>query len=457
MVLSTTHAAQAHASAKLDVIREYERLNGSAKEDGNRIVIERVSSDDDDEKTMLRNSFQLEEQAAHPPSEPSKMEAQPKRKKIPAFVIIPSSSTVLVGTPLTDQLVVWTVDIQISLSIGVVLFNKHIFSDRGFPYPLFLTCFHMLVATIGTNLLKVVPLPGVTVKSPSMSWSVWFRTVLPLSIFFSGSLVLSNLAYVHLSVSFVQMLKSSILILTLIIQLLTKLQAYSHLQFAIIIVISVGCYIAASGEVKFDMFGFVCQCCAVVVEAARLVLVEIMLKNHKMDPLSSIAMYAPVCMVLIAIAQPFMEGSTPFHLLHRLGFWTFAFNGLMAFSLNFASVFLIESAGSVVLSLSGVVKDILLIGASMWLLGSSVTSSQILGYVIALVGLLIFRITGGSLDSPVGSKLAQASRNFSERVSNMSVMTKRTSQRVMLGGVVGFTTVAVSLYLYNNPYNPYDM
>lgn len=38
----------------------------------------------------------------------------------------------------------------------------------------------------------------------------WMRTILPIGALFSGSLILSNFAYLSLSVSFIQMLKVSI-------------------------------------------------------------------------------------------------------------------------------------------------------------------------------------------------------------------------------------------------------
>jgi hypothetical protein len=67
-----------------------------------------------------------------------------------------------------------------------------------------------------------------------------------------------------------------------------------------------GCVIAASGEVRFSAFGLVCQTSAVIVsapsqfvadpqvESMRLVLIQVLLKEYRMDPLTSIAMYAPV-------------------------------------------------------------------------------------------------------------------------------------------------------------------
>jgi hypothetical protein len=74
---------------------------------------------------------------------------------------------------------------------------------------------------------------------------------------------------------------------------------------------ALGCMIAAVGELRFSLFGFACQTLAVMVstapssvgalsdvpqtEATRLVLLQVMLKELRMDPLRSISMFAPVC------------------------------------------------------------------------------------------------------------------------------------------------------------------
>jgi hypothetical protein len=79
-----------------------------------------------------------------------------------------------------------------------------------------------------------------------------------------------------------------------------------------------------------------------------------------------------------------MEGLAPLYSLHKVGLFTLLFNGLVAFSLNVAGVFLIDSAGSLVLTLSGVFKDILLITFSVLLLGSSITFTQGVGESVSL-------------------------------------------------------------------------
>ncbi len=58
--------------------------------------------------------------------------------------------------------------------------------------------------------------------------------------------------------------------------------------------ISVGCALAAYGELHFELVGFVCQCAAVAFEASRLVMIQILLHGMKMDPLVSLYYYAPV-------------------------------------------------------------------------------------------------------------------------------------------------------------------
>jgi hypothetical protein len=51
-----------------------------------------------------------------------------------------------------------------------------------------------------------------------------------------------------------------------------------------------------------------------------------------------------------------MEGCAPFENINRVGATILILNGLIAFCLNIAGVFLIDSAGSLVLTLSGVGK-----------------------------------------------------------------------------------------------------
>jgi hypothetical protein len=62
-------------------------------------------------------------------------------------------------------------------------------------------------------------------------------------------------------------------------------------------------------------------------------------------------------------------------------------NGLVAFSLNIASVMLIAHTSALTLTLAGIVKDILLVFLSMTIFEAPVTLLQFMGYTVALLAL----------------------------------------------------------------------
>lgn len=97
----------------------------------------------------------------------------------------------------------------------------------------------------------------------------------------------------------------------------------------------------------------------------------------------------------IALCIPFYEGMAPFRALASGSIHILLLNGTLAFALNIAGVFLVHSAGSLVLTVSGVFKDILMVTFSVLFLGSQVSALQAFGYSMALTGLIIFKQTGG--------------------------------------------------------------
>lgn len=183
--------------------------------------------------------------------------------------------------------------------------------------------------------------------------------------------------------------------------------------------ISAGVALTSHGELNFNLTGFIFQGSAVLVrfpsrmrihtyiitnesnvkkktqfEASRLLLIQILLHNLKMDPLVSLHYYAPVCAVLNLLILPFTEGLAPFYELPRIGALVLLSNAAVAFLLNVAAVFLVGVGSGLVLTLAGVFKDILLIAGSVVFFGSEITSIQVFGYSIALGGLVLFKTSG---------------------------------------------------------------
>jgi len=191
------------------------------------------------------------------------------------------------------------------------------------------------------------------------------------------------------------MLKAFTPVAILLISWTTRIQDPNKKLAVIVLMISIGVALSSRGELHFNLFGFLTQAAAVCFEASRLVMIQILLHNLKMDPLVSLHYYAPVCALINLLIIPFTEGLEPFYQLKDLGAVVLVSNAAVAFLLNVAAVFLVGVASSLVLTLSGVFKDILLIIGSVIFFGEQVTPMQVFGYSIALGGLVLFKTSGG--------------------------------------------------------------
>ncbi|KAK4049312.1 hypothetical protein OIV83_004249 [Microbotryomycetes sp. JL201] len=282
--------------------------------------------------------------------------------------------------------------IWIALSSSVILMNAWILGkdegDLNFPFPIFLTTVHLVYATIGTRFMRQFTHLIDGVDKIEMSWDRWYRNIVPIGALFSASLIFSNLAYLTLSVSFIQMLKAFTSVAVLTMSVLMGLDQFNKRTATTVIGISLGVAIASYGEINFVLGGFLFQSFGILFEATRLKL----LQGLRMDPLVSLYYYAPVCACLNALLVPIFEGWAPVDLvLERVGAFTLFINCNVALLLNISVVFLIGCASSLVLTLSGVLKDILLVVGAVLLFGATVTWTQMVGYGIALAGLVVFK------------------------------------------------------------------
>ncbi|PFH49930.1 hypothetical protein AMATHDRAFT_194159 [Amanita thiersii Skay4041] len=318
----------------------------------------------------------------------SKSEADHRDEELPTPVsaTIPRSKLKLSAATI--------IPIWIVLSSGVILYNTYLYNDLAFKYPVFLVTWHLGFAAIGTRVLQRTTNLLDGVKDVHMSKEMFVRSILPIGLLFSGSLILSNTAYLYLSVSYIQMLKAFTPVAILLISWTFRIQDPNKKLALIVLMISTGVALASHGELKFNLIGFITQAAAVAFEASRLVMIQILLHNMKMDPLVSLHYYAPVCAVINLLVLPFTEGLAPFYELSRIGAGILFSNAAIAFLLNVAAVFLVGVGSGLILTLAGVFKDILLITGSVLLFGSVVTPLQLFGYSIALCGLILFKTSG---------------------------------------------------------------
>merc|ERR1719456_537179 len=110
---------------------------------------------------------------------------------------------------LAPLIVMWVL-----ISGGLTWVNKLIFAPveqggYGFPFVTLLMLWHMSIVILFTNLIRFSQpdLMPAAAKN-EISITKYIRSILPVGICLAGSLTLSNAAYIHISVGYIQMVKS---------------------------------------------------------------------------------------------------------------------------------------------------------------------------------------------------------------------------------------------------------
>ncbi|KAH6831075.1 Drug/metabolite transporter superfamily protein [Perilla frutescens var. hirtella] len=315
------------------------------------------------------------------------------------------------------------VGIWIFLSFTVIVYNKYILDKKlyNWPFPISLTMIHMafcsLLASAAVRLLRLV-------EPASLSRRVYFSSVVPIGALYALSLWLSNSAYIYLSVSFIQMLKALMPVAVYSIGILLRKDSYKSNTMLNMLAISAGVAIAAYGEAKYDSWGVLLQLGAVVFEATRLVLIQILLtsKGINLNPITSLYYVAPSCFAFLSIPWLFVE----FPLLRNrisgleFDFLIFGTNCVCAFALNLAVFLLVGKTSALTMNVAGVVKDWLLIAFSWSVIKDNVTPLNLFGYGLAFLGVGYYnRAKLQALKAKEGQKKLQAAEEEVEEAGRL--------------------------------------
>jgi len=279
----------------------------------------------------------------------------------------------------------------IFFSCSLIIFNKWILAESGFPFPLALTMCHMAFCSC----FAAAVIKSGKVEAPSMEMDTYLKAVVPIGALYSGTLWFGNSAYLFLSVSFIQMLKAMMPVLVFAVGCLLKTEKFSWGLFGNMVVVTIGVLIASYGEIEFVMFGFLLQILSLVFESTRLALVQILLQKRglKLNPITSLYFISPACFAFLSV--PFIVVEVP--KMTASDDWTFRpgvllLNCCVALALNIAVFMLIGKTSALTMNVSGVIKDWLLIGLSVVLFASPVSGLQIFGYLIAFVAVAYYNL-----------------------------------------------------------------
>ena len=171
----------------------------------------------------------------------------------------------------------------ISLSVSVILQNKWILHSYGFSYPITLTMVHM---AFGATITQVaVRGEWVPVGEGIGNARTYARCFGPVAVLFAITLWAGNTAYLHLSVPFIQMLKASMPVAVFLSGCWLGTETFQLKRLTAVSVITAGVAVASAGEVAFVPVGVAFQLASILSESFRLGLIQILLKDRKLNPL----------------------------------------------------------------------------------------------------------------------------------------------------------------------------
>ena len=301
----------------------------------------------------------------------------------------------MVGAPTESREKLYTAYLLvqwIALSSVLILLNKHILSTAGFNFPVTLVLMHMSFCSLCALIWKLVG--WITV--PHLGGpAIYCARFVPVGLFFAASLCLGNSAYLFISVAFVQMLKASTPVATLLVSLCLGLERPSCRLGLYIMLVSCGIIASCVAQVNPSVPGVLLQLGAVSCEAIKLCLVNILLisRGLKLSPVASLYFIAPVCTVALLPGWAAFEATRlnarGVEAFAAVGIGIFAVNLCLAFVLNIATMALIQNTSALTLTVAGVIKGLIL-GYSVVVSGAMVSATQYSGYFLAFVGVTAY-------------------------------------------------------------------
>ena len=284
----------------------------------------------------------------------------------------------------------WCVVFAISGPLLIIL-NNHIYNNLMLQYPITISSLGVWGSLfIGHVCVKT----GLWRVNQRMTLSQWTFQIIPVALCSALTMVLGNAVYMHLSVSFTQMLKALSPAYIVLMMCLFKLRPPTSLSS--VGVICLGTAIAAFGELKFSLVGVLLQSCAEMMEATKVVLLQKMMGSDKLTPKEAIYYIYPVTgfiqLILAVVFERSIFSDASVAIILK-SWYVFIAAVILGFIVNFAGSAVIQLTSGLTFKLIGIVRNNMLLLISLVILGDNTTLIQVVGYVISAIGFATYTLS----------------------------------------------------------------
>jgi len=305
-------------------------------------------------------------------------------------------------------LILLTGALYISISSGLITFNKYLMAPGRFPFPAALGLLHSVFCSLMAAFLYMFK-PGLFTsitgpeKRVSMYDSSLWKAILPIATFFSLQIVLSNQAYLFADIAFLQMLKEANVVFVYLTAIAFGLAAFKWVQMRLICFIALATWMSVKGDLTFAWAGFYIQCACCVAETSKITLQSLLLSSagKGLDALSYMLLVMPLCAVIFGTLLLALSFAGPSQMVLPMPAtsdwmnmkWVLLLNACGALALNLSTLAFIKYSSGVTFVLASILKDIMIVLAGIMFMGHKTTVFQMLGFTLQVVLILLYSLT----------------------------------------------------------------
>ncbi|KAA8550386.1 hypothetical protein F0562_002070 [Nyssa sinensis] len=277
--------------------------------------------------------------------------------------------------------------LSVASSVSIVICNKALMSNLGFPFATTLTSWHLMVTYCTLHVAKRF---NFFENKP-----IDMKTVMLFGILNGVSIGFLNLSLGFNSIGFYQMTKLAIIPFTVLLETLFLNKQFSQkIKFSLFLLL-VGVGIASVTDLQLNLLGSILSLLAIVTTCVGQILTNTIQKRLNVSSTQLLYQSAPFQAAILFVSGPLMD-----QYLTNQNVFAFKYSPLVlefiilscliAVSVNFSTFLVIGKTSPVTYQVLGHLKTCLVLGFGYTLLHDPFTERNIIGILIAILGMVLY-------------------------------------------------------------------
>ncbi|KAF6167843.1 hypothetical protein GIB67_027621 [Kingdonia uniflora] len=283
--------------------------------------------------------------------------------------------------------VIGALALSVTSSVAIVICNKALMSNLGFPFATTLTSWHLMVTFITLHVAQRF--------NVFESKSFDTKTVVLFGILNGTSIGLLNLSLGFNSIGFYQMTKLAIIPFTVLLETIFLNKQFSQKIKLSLGVLLFGVGIASITDLQLNFVGSVLSLLAIAATCVGQILTNTIQKRHSVSSTQLLYQSAPFQAAILFVSGPVVD-----QCLTKQNVFAYSYSPvvlafiilscLISVSVNFSTFLVIGKTSPVTYQVLGHLKTCLVLGFGYTLLHDPFTDRNIMGILIAILGMGLY-------------------------------------------------------------------